>query len=156
GAARRAAHRARRHNGDDATGERSVTDMSSEAAAVDRIVPGLRRRLREVEPRPLKGRLTRIVGPLIHAVMTEARLGELCELRDPHSGVELAAEIIGFDGETVLLTPIGDMTGLSTRTEVIPTGRVLQVAVGDVLLGRVVDALGRPLDVADRGALPTA
>ena len=88
------------------------------SVALDDLAGGLQRRLLEIEPRPVKGRLTRVVGTLIHASIPEARLGELCLLRDPASGTTLAAEIIGFDGETALLTPIGDMYGVSTITEV--------------------------------------
>lgn len=42
---------------------------------------------------------------------------------------------------------------LKADSEVHPTGRVLDVPVGEALLGRVVDAIGRPLD--DRGPLNT-
>jgi type III secretion protein N (ATPase) len=123
------------------------------SAAFGNAALGLQRRLLEVEPRPVRGRLIRVVGTLIHASIPEARLGELCLLRDPASNGSLAAEIIGFDGETALLTPIGDMIGLSRRTEVVPTGDCLKVPVGEALLGRVVDALGKPLDAAERGPL---
>ena len=123
------------------------------SAAFGNAALGLQRRLLEVEPRPVRGRLIRVVGTLIHASIPEARLGELCLLRDPASSGSLAAEIIGFDGETALLTPIGDMIGLSRRTEVVPTGDCLKVPVGEALLGRVVDALGKPLDAAERGPL---
>ena len=116
------------------------------SVALDDLAGGLQRRLLEVEPRPVKGRLTRVVGTLIHASIPEARLGELCLLRDPATDTTLAAEIIGFDGETALLTPIGDMVGLSRRTEVVPTGDSFKVRIGEALLGRVVDALGKPLD----------
>jgi ATP synthase in type III secretion protein N len=123
-----------------------MTAAPPDAPMLTRILPDLRLRLREAEPRPLKGRLTRVVGTVIHAIIAEARLGELCQLRDPRSGADLAAEVVGFDGETALLTPIGDMIGLSTRTEVVATGTVLQVPADDSLLGRVLDALGRALD----------
>ena len=41
---------------------------------------------------------------------------------------------------------LGDYSGLHTGAQVQRTGRVLDVAVGDELLGRVIDPLGRPLD----------
>lgn len=41
---------------------------------------------------------------------------------------------------------LGDYTGVSEGDEVKTTGRLLSVPVGKGLLGRVVDALGRPLD----------
>ncbi len=41
---------------------------------------------------------------------------------------------------------LGDYTGISEGDEVRTTGRLLQVPVGKELLGRVVDALGQPID----------
>ncbi len=52
----------------------------------------------------------------------------------------------------VILLDKGEM--LTADSEVRPTGRVLDVPVGDALLGRVVDALGRPLD--NRGPIETS
>jgi len=118
------------------------------------ILPNLRQAAKAVETRPLIGRVTRVSGTLIHAICPNARIGELCVLRTPNSGRDLAAEVVGLDGAFALLTPIGDVDGLSTRTEVIPQGHSLQVPVGPGLLGRVIDSLGRPLDVDERGPLP--
>jgi type III secretion protein N (ATPase) len=74
-------------------------------------------------------------------------------LRDPWENVEMQAEVIGFNKETVLLTALGQMTGLSVQTEVIPSRRVHMVGVGESLLGRVLDGLGRPIDVDEKGPL---
>ena len=41
---------------------------------------------------------------------------------------------------------LGDHTGIAEGNEVKTTGRLLSVPVGKALLGRVVDALGRPID----------
>lgn len=105
--------------------------------------------LQAVEPRPLKGRVIRATGTVIHAAAPDVAVGELCRLKDPNSGRQLLAEAVGLAGETVILTPIGDMIGLSTQTEVVRTGAPLQVAVGPGLLGQVLDSLGRR-----RGAAP--
>jgi F-type H+-transporting ATPase subunit alpha len=55
------------------------------------------------------------------------------------------------DAAAVGVVLLGDYQGLAAGTEVTRTGRVMDVAVGDGLLGRVVDPLGRPLD--DKGAV---
>ncbi|MEL6961414.1 MAG: FliI/YscN family ATPase [Pseudomonadota bacterium] len=111
--------------------------------------------LHAVEPRPLKGRVIRATGTVIHAAAPDVAVGELCRLRDPNSGRELLAEAVGLVGETVVLTPIGDMTGLSTQTEVVRTRRPLEVAVGPALLGEVLDSLGRRRNTSpDDGAGP--
>ncbi len=117
--------------------------------------------LQAVEPRPMKGRVIQATGTVIHAAAPDVAVGELCRLRDPNSGRELLAEAVGLSGDTVILTPIGDMTGLSTQTEVVRTGAPLSVAVGPALLGQTLDSLGRRrgaavLDEADNPSLGEA
>ncbi|MEE9350885.1 MAG: FliI/YscN family ATPase, partial [Thiotrichaceae bacterium] len=50
----------------------------------------------------------------------------------------------------VLLAPIGDMSGMSTSTQVIATGEMLEVPVGDDLLGCVLDGVGNIIDKGGR------
>lgn len=96
------------------------------------------------------GRVVHVVGTIIRAVVPNATLGELCLLKNRRTGRELLAEVIGFSDDQALLTPLGNMSGISSDTLVIPTGKTLKVPVGEALLGRVVDGLGRPLDDPDR------
>jgi ATP synthase in type III secretion protein N len=110
------------------------------------IVPRLRQAIRFAEPRPLKGRVRRVVGIIVHASVSDVRIGEICELRNPRSGRSLHAEVVGFLENGAVLTPIGELTGISMETEVIPTGEELTVPVGPELLGRVISPLGEPLD----------
>ncbi|MET4580103.1 type III secretion system ATPase SctN [Ottowia thiooxydans] len=101
----------------------------------------------------IKGRVTQVVGTIIKAVVPTVKIGEVCLLRNPGEDFEMKAEVVGFARDAALLTPIGDMYGISSATEVIPTGRAHMVPVGFGLLGRVLDGLGRPLDVAEHGPL---
>jgi type III secretion protein N (ATPase) len=81
------------------------------------------------------------------------KVGEVCILRNPGEDFEMKAEVVGFSRDAALLTPLGDMYGISAYTEVTPTGRAHMVPVGDGLLGRVLDGLGRPLDADTAGPL---
>ncbi len=101
----------------------------------------------------LRGRVTQVVGTIIRAVVPSVRIGEVCLLRTPGDDFEMQAEVVGFARDAALLTPLGDMHGISSATEVIPTGRTHMVPVGEGLLGRVLDGLGRPLDVVTHGPL---
>lgn len=103
----------------------------------------------------IKGRVIQVVGTLIKAVVPTVKVGEVCLLRNPGENFEMKAEVVGFVKEAALLAPIGDMTGISGATEVVPTGRVHMVPVGPALLGRVLDGLGRPLDEKELGPLET-
>jgi ATP synthase in type III secretion protein N len=100
-----------------------------------------------------RGKLQQAVGTLIRASGLRVDIGELCRLLDMRTGHELKAEVIGFEGETVLMSPMGALDGLSASTQVIATGQRHTVVVGDFLLGRVVDGMGSRF--LDRGpALP--
>ncbi|HOB61141.1 MAG TPA: type III secretion system ATPase SctN [Candidatus Competibacteraceae bacterium] len=109
--------------------------------------------LDEVRLLEIRGRITQITGTIIKAMVPGAKIGELCLLRNPGERFELKAEVVGFSGKEALLTPMGDLYGLSSNTEVIPTGKMQMVPVGPSLLGRVLNGMGEPLDVGVKGPL---
>ena len=123
------------------------------ASRFDYIAEVLDRAVEESQLIDVKGRVVQVVGTIIKASVPGVKVGEVCILRDPWENVEMQAEVIGFNKETVLLTALGQMTGLSVETEVIPTRRVHMVSVGESLLGRVLDGLGRPIDSDEKGPL---
>jgi ATP synthase in type III secretion protein N len=124
--------------------------MSNRPAAVEdrlnSILPRLQNAVRDSALRPAKGRVRRLLGVTVQASVPQVRLGEICHLVDPGTGHKVLAEVIGLADELAILTPIGDLTGLSSVSEVVPTGQELLVPVGTGLLGRVINALGEPLD----------
>nr|WP_172803622.1 type III secretion system ATPase SctN [Bradyrhizobium embrapense] len=126
--------------------QRSDHDQAAGEADLHAALASVRSAAKDVDTRAVRGRITRAIGTLLHAVLPGARVGELCLLQDHASGWALEAEVIGLLPDGVLLTPIGDMVGLSHRAEVVPTGRMQEVSVGPGLLGRVIDSFGRPLD----------
>ena len=97
-------------------------------------------------PFAVSGTITRAVGTLLQARLGDVAIGELCELTDARSGSRLEAEVLGFSSGEALLAPIGNLAGLSTFTQVRALGRGMEIAVGDAILGRVVDGLCRPAD----------
>lgn len=100
----------------------------------------------EINTLEIRGRVDQVTGTIIQASIPGVKVGELCILRNPGENWQLRAEVVGFSKNTALLTPLGDLTGISFHTEVIPTGHVLSVPVGEELLGRVLNGVG---DVAD-------
>lgn len=107
--------------------------------------------MRELRPLEIKGRVTQVVGTLIKAIVPGVKIGELCILKNPWEEGELRAEVVGFSKDAALLTPLGDLLGVSSSTEVIPLGDIHRVPVGNGLLGRVLDGLGNPLDEDTKG-----
>lgn len=126
--------------------------MSESAQAgqngLDSILHRLHGAVRDADPRRPKGRVRSLLGVVVHASVPHVRLGELCHLVDPSSTRKVLAEVVGLSGDVAILTPIGELSGLSSLTEVVPTGDELRVAVGPGLLGRVISATGEPLDDA--------
>lgn len=113
---------------------------------MDTLAERLTRRAQQARPLRVNGRITRLQGPLLRATLDEVRIGEECLLCRPDGTVVLTAEVVGFENEEVLLAPGGDPIGMSTRTEVVATGKLPQAPVGEGLTGRVVDAFGRAMD----------
>src|SRR5215471_6675052 len=124
--------------------------MATPASTLDdrlaSILPRLQDVVRDSAPRPVRGRVRRLLGVTVHASVPHVRLGEICHLVDPTTDRKVMAEVIGLMDDLAVLTPIGELAGLSSLTEVVPTGEELQIPVGKGLLGRVISALGDPLD----------
>ena len=134
--------------------------MSQLAATFGHIGPvAMSDRLRgAVENTPLRstiGRVSKVSGTIVEAMLSGARLGELCTLEEggTQGGDVRYAEVVGFRDGVALLGVIGEMTGLSARTQVKPTRVPLLAPAFDGLLGRVLDGLGRPIDTARVGPL---
>lgn len=108
--------------------------------------------LDELELTTVHGKITEVVGMLIKAVVPHVRMGDVCLIKRV-GGEALAAEVVGFTKDEAFLSPLGDMAGIGPSSEVIPMRLPLQIGVGPQLLGRVLDGLGRPLDVEEKGPL---
>jgi type III secretion protein N (ATPase) len=108
-------------------------------------------RLDGAAPRREAGRVTEVTGLVIRASVPGIRVGELVTISSPASAAgraaaTLAAEVVGFRGDEVVLMPLGEPTGIGPDALVTPTGRPFSIAASDGLLGRVLDGLGRPID----------
>jgi len=93
----------------------------------------------------VEGKLTRMVGLTLEAVGCRAAIGGRCDVINA-TGDRVEAEVVGFAGESLYLMPTGDIRGLEPDARVVPTGRISEAAVGDELLGRIIDGSGQPLD----------
>ena len=103
-----------------------------------------RRRAQKPVPMVVEGQVTRVVGLTIEAVGVQAPIGARCMVHGSGSAIE--AEVVGFADERTYLMPIGDSRGLMPASRVIPGESTYEALVGDELLGRIVDATGKPLD----------
>jgi flagellum-specific ATP synthase len=90
------------------------------------------------------GKVSRVVGIMVEAYARSAAIGDFCSIESPRGLVP--AEVVGFADERALLMPLGEMRGIAAGAKVVRRGCTSRVAVGDELLGRVLDGFGRPLD----------
>src|SRR5918995_6602015 len=73
--------------------------------------------------------------------LPDAAVNELLEFEDGTVGLAL-----NLDEESIGAVVLGDVRNIEEGQSVKATGRILSVPVGDGLLGRVVNALGQPVD----------
>jgi ATP synthase in type III secretion protein N len=93
-----------------------------------------------------RGRLVGALGTTLRVSGVRARIGDSCEIVDPDSDFSLWAEVVGLSGEDAILTPLGEIRGLSTGSEVILRSGEDCIPYGMHMLGRVVDARMQPID----------
>src|SRR5262245_43413920 len=102
--------------------------------------------LNETRLTPLSGKVVRAVGLLIESQGPHARVGEICEVVGAPGDDPRSVEVVGFQDGKLLSVPLGDTAGVRPGARIVARGRFASVAVGRALLGRVVDAFGRPID----------
>ncbi len=121
--------------------------------------------LRIVEPLEIAGRITKLTGLVMEAVGIKLPIGSACYVPIAE-GRRVEAEVVGFDGERMLLMPQSSVDGVVPGAKVFAleiseslpkphhgqpprrraTDRARHLPVGDELLGRVLDGAGNPLD----------
>src|SRR5690348_1555332 len=78
--------------------------------------------------------------------LTSAMAGEMLEFTSSETGDKVTGQALNLEEDNIGAVIFGDYLVLREGDEVRRTGRVLDVPVGPALVGRVVDALGRPVD----------
>lgn len=94
----------------------------------------------------LTGKIENIVGMSIEASGGHAAVGDICRIYNGESGRQVTAEVVGFKNDRILLMPYSDMNGISAGNFVRNTGAQLTLRVGEFLRGRIINALGQPID----------
>lgn len=103
------------------------------------------RRLEQIPTWQSSGRVTKAVGFLVESEGPACSVGECCEILG-ENGQAHAGEIVGFRGHTVLSMPLRRLGGIRFGDRVIARGVRPSIALGEKLLGRVIDAEGVPID----------
>lgn len=114
---------------------------ASNQSGATNLIEGLRAPLFEQ-----RGKLVGALGTTLKVRGVQARIGDLVEVVGGNLESPLSTEVVGFEGECLLLTPLGELRGLGAGAEVVLREMADRVPANESLLGRVLDASGSPLD----------
>jgi flagellum-specific ATP synthase len=90
------------------------------------------------------GRVRSVVGMSVTVEGVQAAIGDVVALSRP--GGSLVAEVVAIDEDGLVCMPLGDLVGVRAGATAELANGSLSVPVGEALRGRVLDALGRPID----------
>jgi len=100
----------------------------------------------ETDPIKYTGVVSRVRGMLIESIGLQAVIGEVCQIILSRGNAPVFAEVVGLNDTTVQLMSYSDIQGIEIGCLVIASGSILSVPVGDMLLGRVLDSIGKAAD----------
>lgn len=92
------------------------------------------------------GKVESVVGMSIAASGGRAAVGDICQIYNSDSGGQIPAEVVGLKNDQILLMPYSSMSGISVGSFVRNTGKRLAIPMGPFLRGRIINALGQPID----------
>ena len=100
----------------------------------------LNHHLHSISSRKVTGEVLKVIGELIEASAPKVSCGSLAQIHDS------ICEVIGFRDNVALLMPLDKIPTLRKGDSVEYVSRQIDISVGDALLGRAIDPLGRVLD----------
>jgi flagellum-specific ATP synthase len=98
------------------------------------------------------GKIDKVIGMMIESIGPECKVGDLCNIYSEGFERQIHAEVVGFRGNKALLMPYEEPEGIGAGALVESTGASLRIGVSDGLIGRVIDAMGEPID--GKGPIP--
>ncbi len=97
------------------------------------------------------GKVTNVAGIVIEGIGPGVSIGSVCSIVNENNEV-IQAEVVGFKGNRILLMPFTDIKGLTPNCLIYAAKGLTNIRVGNGMLGRVIDALGKPID--GKGDIP--
>ena len=104
------------------------------------------RKLGETDPIKTVGTVKRAVGLTVESLGPPVSIGQLCEITSSGIGGDIPAEVVGFRDNYVISMPLYKSDGVKLGDSIVCRGKRAVIPVGPALLGRVVNALGEPID----------
>lgn len=106
----------------------------------------IRRKVTDADLYRRQGKIEKIIGMTVEATGPECNIGDVCRIFRKGSEEFIYGEVVGFNEGKIMLMPYTDIEGIGPGSIVDNTGRQLEVNVGSGLIGRIINAIGQPLD----------
>jgi flagellum-specific ATP synthase len=104
-------------------------------------------KISELDPVKTIGTVKRAVGLVVESLGPPVSIGEVCEISGKdRNEVSIPAEVVGFRDNYVISMPLHKVHGVKLGDKVICRKKRASIPVGPSLLGRVVNAMGEPID----------
>ncbi|HEY7164392.1 MAG TPA: FliI/YscN family ATPase [Candidatus Binatia bacterium] len=114
--------------------------------STDDLLSPYEQRLENVAPFRISGSVTEVRGLLIASRGPWLPVGGVCHIYPEPNARPVLAEVVGFRREETLLMPLAELRGVGPGSKVVVLSKEARYPVGEGLLGRVIDGLGKPLD----------
>lgn len=102
--------------------------------------------IERTEPIKYTGSVIAVKGLMIECNGPRSVIGEICTIHVDSLKTNVLAEVVGLEDNIIRLMAFGETRGIEIGCVVVASGHVLEVPVGKQLLGRVIDATGKPYD----------
>lgn len=102
--------------------------------------------VQRLDPLVRVGVVHQVHGLVVEADMLGFVIGDLCRIYPRNSSFTVPAEVVSFRRNRALLLPLGDLQGIGPGCKVVSQREQVQIDVGEGIVGRVIDGVGRPLD----------
>lgn len=93
-----------------------------------------------------EGRISKIAGMTIEITGLPCSIGNICVINACNGHEEVVSEVVGISGDSAFLMPYQEVDGIGYGDTVVNLRKKLTVTAGDQLIGRTINALGRPID----------
>jgi flagellum-specific ATP synthase len=105
----------------------------------------IKARIKDTLPFEMRGEVVQSTGILIESLGPKVPVGHLVSIQ--HAGLRpVTAQVVGFRDHRLILMPLENGSSISNGDWVMPLHEAMRVPVGVELQGRVIDALGNPID----------
>ena len=103
------------------------------------------KKINDITPYISEGKVKKVIGLTIEVEGLKAAVGELCTIYN-QSNNPIDCEVVGFKENEIILMPLNELVGIGPGCRVVASGNPCSVKCSDELLGKVIDALGAPID----------